>query len=261
MLTKRLIICLDVRNRKVTKGVRFKGNVDVGDPVELGAKYSAEGVDELVFYDITASAENRPCDLEMVKDIAKNVFIPFSVGGGIRSLDDMHRVLLAGAEKVSVNSLAVLHPEIIEEGAKAFGNQCIVLGMDAKRVGVSKKIPSGYEIYIKGGRAATGFDAVEWAKKAESLGAGEICLNAMDTDGVQNGYELEITDKVARSVGIPVIASGGAGKPSHIVELFQKTAADAALVASMVHFGTYSIGDIKRAMEKSKIPVRKSESL
>lgn len=257
MLTKRLIICLDVRNRKVTKGVRFKGNVDVGDPVELGAKYSAEGVDELVFYDITASAENRPCDLEMVKDIAKNVFIPFSVGGGIRSLDDMHQVLLAGAEKVSVNSLAVLHPEIIEEGAKAFGNQCIVLGMDAKRVGVSEKTPSGYEIYIKGGRSATGLDAVEWAKKAESLGAGEICLNAMDTDGVQNGYELEITDKIARSVGIPVIASGGAGTPSHIVELFQKTAADAALVASMVHFGTYSIGDIKQAMEKSKIPVRK----
>ncbi len=261
MLTKRLIICLDVRNRKVTKGVRFKGNIDVGDPVELGAKYSAEGVDELVFYDITASAENRPCDLEMVKDIAKNVFIPFSVGGGIRSLDDMHRVLLAGAEKVSVNSLAVLHPEIIAEGAKAFGNQCIVLGMDAKRVGISDKTPSGYEIYIKGGRAATGLDAVEWAKKAESLGAGEICLNAMDTDGVQNGYELEITDKVARAVGIPVIASGGAGTPSHIVELFQKTAADAALVASMVHFGTYSIGDIKRAMEKSKIPVRKSERL
>ncbi len=261
MLTKRLIVCLDVRNRKVTKGVRFKGNIDIGDPVELGAKYSAEGVDELVFYDITASAENRSCDLEMVKDIAKNVFIPFSVGGGIRNLDDMHRVLLAGAEKVSVNSLAVLHPEIIEEGAKAFGNQCIVLGMDAKRVGISDKTPSGYEIYIKGGRAATGIDAVEWAKKAESLGAGEICLNAMDTDGVQNGYELEITDKVARAVGIPVIASGGAGTPSHIVELFQKTAADAALVASMVHFGTYSIGDIKRAMEESKIPVRKPERL
>lgn len=261
MLTKRLIICLDVRNRKVTKGVRFQGNVDVGDPVELGAKYSAEGVDELVFYDITASAENRPCDLEMVKDIARNVFIPFSVGGGIRSLDDMHRVLLAGAEKVSVNSLAVLHPEIIEDGAKAFGNQCIVLGMDAKRVGVSEKIPSGYEIYIKGGRAATGLDAVEWAKRAESLGAGEICLNAMDTDGVQNGYELEITDKIAKTVGIPVIASGGAGKSSHIVELFQRTAADAALVASMVHFGTCSIGDIKRAMEMAKIPVRKSERL
>ncbi|MDY6284964.1 MAG: imidazole glycerol phosphate synthase subunit HisF [Hallerella sp.] len=257
MLTKRLIICLDVRNRKVTKGVKFKGNIDVGDPVELGAKYSAEGVDELVFYDITASAENRPCDLEMVKDIAKHVFIPFAVGGGIRSLDDMHQVLLAGAEKVSVNSLAVLHPEIIEQGAKAFGNQCVVLGMDAKRVGVSEKIPSGYEIYIKGGRAATGLDAVEWAKKAESLGAGEICLNAMDTDGVRDGYELEITDKVAKAVGIPVIASGGAGKPSHIADLFAKTSADAALVASMVHFGDYTVAEIKDEMSKANIPVRK----
>lgn len=257
MLTKRLIICLDVRNRKVTKGVKFKGNIDVGDPVELGAKYSAEGVDELVFYDITASAENRPCDLEMVKDIAKHVFIPFAVGGGIRSLDDMHQVLLAGAEKVSVNSLAVLHPEIIEQGAKAFGNQCVVLGMDAKRVGVSEKIPSGYEIYIKGGRAATGLDAVEWAKKAESLGAGEICLNAMDTDGVRDGYELEITDKVAKAVGIPVIASGGAGKSSHIADLFAKTSADAALVASMVHFGDYTVAEIKDEMSKANIPVRK----
>ena len=257
MLTKRLIICLDVRNRKVTKGVKFKGNIDVGDPVELGAKYSAEGVDELVFYDITASAENRPCDLEMVKDIAKHVFIPFSVGGGIRALDDMHQVLLAGAEKVSVNSLAVLHPEIIEQGAKAFGNQCVVLGMDAKRVGVSEKIPSGYEIYIKGGRAASGLDAVEWAKKAESLGAGEICLNAMDTDGVRDGYELEITDKVAKAVGIPVIASGGAGKPCHIADLFAKTSADAALVASMVHFGDYTVAQIKDEMSKANIPVRK----
>lgn len=257
MLTKRLIICLDVRNRKVTKGVKFKGNIDIGDPVEMGAKYSADGVDELVFYDITASAENRPCDLEMVKDIAKNVFIPFAVGGGIRSLDDMHQVLLAGAEKVSVNSLAVVHPEIIEQGAKAFGNQCIVLGMDAKRVGVSEKFPSGYEIYVKGGRAATGLDAVEWAKKAEALGAGEICLNAMDTDGVRDGYELEITDKVAKAVKIPVIASGGAGKPSHIADLFEKTAADAALVASMVHFGDYTVAQIKEEMAKSNIPVRK----
>lgn len=257
MLTKRLIICLDVRNRKVTKGVKFKGNIDIGDPVEMGAKYSADGVDELVFYDITASAENRPCDLEMVKDIAKNVFIPFAVGGGIRSLDDMHQVLLAGAEKVSVNSLAVVHPEIIEQGAKAFGNQCIVLGMDAKRVGVSEKFPSGYEIYVKGGRAATGLDAVEWAKKAEALGAGEICLNAMDTDGVRDGYELEITDKVAKAVKIPVIASGGAGKPLHIADLFEKTAADAALVASMVHFGDYTVAQIKEEMAKSNIPVRK----
>ena len=257
MLTKRLIVCLDVRNRKVTKGVKFKGNIDIGDPVEMGAQYSADGVDELVFYDITASAENHPCDMEMIRQIAHRVFIPFAVGGGIRNLDDMHEALLAGAEKVSVNSLAVLHPEIIAEGAKAFGRQCVVLGMDAKFVGVSDKFKSGYEVYIRGGRQAMGIDAVEWAKKAEDLGVGEICLNAIDTDGVRNGYELNITDQVARAVQVPVIASGGAGTPAHIVDLFRKTSADAALVASMVHFGDYTVPGIKKEMLAAGIPVRK----
>ena len=257
MLTKRLIVCLDVRNRKVTKGIKFKGNIDIGDPVEMGAQYSADGVDELVFYDITASAENRACDMEMIRQIAKRVFIPFAVGGGIRNLDDMHEALLAGAEKVSVNSLAVLHPEIIAEGAKAFGRQCVVLGMDAKFVGVSDKIPSGYEVFIRGGRTPMGIDAVEWAKKAEDLGVGEICLNSIDTDGVKNGYELTITDKIAKTVQVPVIASGGAGTPAHIVELFAKTSADAALVASMVHFGDYTVPGIKREMLAAGIPVRK----
>ena len=245
MLTKRLIVCLDVRNRKVTKGVKFKGNIDIGDPVEMGAQYSADGVDELVFYDI------------MIRQIAKRVFIPFAVGGGIRNLDDMHDALLAGAEKVSVNSLAVLHPEIIADGAKAFGRQCVVLGMDAKFVGVSDKFKSGYEVYIRGGRQAMGIDAVEWAKKAEDLGVGEICLNAIDTDGVRNGYELNITDQVARAVQVPVIASGGAGTPAHIVDLFRKTSADAALVASMVHFGDYTVPGIKKEMLAAGIPVRK----
>ena len=257
MLTKRLIVCLDVRNRMVTKGVKFKGNVDVGDPVDMGAKYSDDGVDELVFYDITASAENRPCDMEMIRQIAKRVFIPFAVGGGIRNLDDMHNALLAGAEKVSVNSLAVLHPEIIAEGAKAFGSQCVVLGMDAKFVGVSSKMPSGYEVYIRGGRTAMGIDAVEWAKKAEDLGIGEICLNAIDTDGVRNGYELSITDMVAKAVHVPVIASGGAGTPDQLVALLRNTSADAALVASMVHFGDYTVQGIKDEMRKAGIPVRK----
>ena len=256
MLTKRLIICLDVRNRKVTKGIKFKGNVDIGDPVEMGAKYSAEGVDELVFYDITASAEHRQCDIEMVKDIAKSVFIPFSVGGGVRNLEDMHQVLLAGAEKVSINSLAVLNPGIIAEGARAFGNQCMVLGMDAKFVGISEKIPSGYEVAIRGGREYIGMDAVEWAKRAEDLGIGEICLNSIDTDGVQNGYELTITEKISRAVAVPVIASGGAGEPRHIAELFEKTHAEAALVASMVHFGNYSIAQIKAEMKAVGIAVR-----
>jgi cyclase len=195
--------------------------------------------------------------MEMIRQIAKRVFIPFAVGGGIRNLDDMHQALLAGAEKVSVNSLAVLHPEIIAEGAKAFGSQCVVLGMDAKFVGVSEKFPSGYEVYIRGGRTPMGIDAVQWAKKAEDLGIGEICLNAIDTDGVRNGYELNITDQVARAVQVPVIASGGAGTPAHIVDLFAKTAADAALVASMVHFGDYTVPQIKREMLAAGIPVRK----
>ncbi|GHV10905.1 imidazole glycerol phosphate synthase subunit HisF [Fibrobacterales bacterium] len=256
MLTKRLIICLDVRDRKVTKGVKFEGNRDIGDPVEMGAQYSRDGVDELVFYDITASAENRQCDIEMVRNIAKKVFIPFSVGGGVRNLEDMHLILLAGAEKVSINSLAVLNPSIISNGAKAFGNQCMVLGMDVKFVGETAKIPSGYEVVIRGGRQKTELDALEWARRAQDLGIGEICLNSIDTDGVKNGYELNITQKIAQEIEVPVIASGGAGTPAHITELFAKTNADAALVASMVHFGTYTIAQIKAEMKANKIPVR-----
>ncbi|MBF0431546.1 MAG: imidazole glycerol phosphate synthase subunit HisF [Fibrobacteria bacterium] len=261
MLTKRVIVCLDVRNKKVTKGVKFKGNIDLGDPVDMGAQYYHDGVDELVFYDITASAENRSIDIEMVKGVAENVFIPFSVGGGIRNLDDMRDVLLAGAEKVSVNSLAVQHPEIIRDGAKAFGNQCIVLGMDAKKTDLSSQFPSGYEIYINGGRKAMGIDAVEWAKKAVDLGAGEICLNAIDTDGVKNGYELTITKMVADAVPVPVIASGGAGVPSHLAEVLTKANADAALIASMVHFGTYTIEGIKKELKESGVSIRESWSL
>lgn len=256
MLTKRLIVCLDVRNRMVTKGVRFEGNIDLGDPVEMGAEYSKQGVDELVFYDITASAEKRPCDVEMVRDIARHVFIPFAVGGGIRNLEDMRAVLLAGAEKVSVNSLAVLNPQIIADGAKAFGNQCIVLGMDAKWVGISENFPSGYEVVIQGGRKPMGIDALGWAVRAVELGAGEICVNSIDADGTKTGYELNLTDLISKAVEVPVIASGGAGTPVHIAELFDKTSADAALIASMVHFGDYSVQGIKAEMKSHGLPVR-----
>jgi len=256
MLTKRVIICLDVRNRKTTKGVKFQGNVDVGDPVEMGEQYYDEGVDELVFYDITASAEGRPIDIDMVREVAERVFIPFSVGGGIRSLEDMRNVLLAGAEKVSVNSLGVLKPEIIREGATAFGRQCIVLGMDALRVEPSPQIPSGYEVVIKGGRQRMGKDAVAWAREAEELGAGEICLNSIDADGTKEGYELTITSLIAEAVSIPVIASGGAGTPEHLRAVLTEGKADAALIASMVHFGEYTLHDIKAALRETGVRVR-----
>jgi len=257
MLAKRLIVCLDVRAGKVTKGVKFLENRDLGDPVEMGADYFRQGVDELVFYDITASAEGRGIDLEMVRRVAREVFIPFSVGGGIRHLQDMRDVLLAGAEKVSVNSLAVRHPEIISAGAKAFGNQCIVLGMDALRVGESQATPSGYEVVVKGGRERTGLDAVAWARRAEELGAGEICLNSIDADGTKTGYELDITRKVCRAVGIPVIASGGAGAPGHLVDVLAPgVGADAALVASLVHIDGWTVGALKAKMAEAGVPVR-----
>jgi len=257
MLAKRIIVCLDVRNGQVTKGVKFEGNRDLGDPVAMGAEYYRQGVDELVFYDITASAEGRGIDLEMVRGVAKNVFIPFAVGGGIRNLEDMRNVLLAGAEKVSVNSLAVKNPEIIAQGAKAFGNQCIVLGMDALKVPVTETVPSGYEVVVKGGRERTGIDAVAWARRAESLGAGEICLNSIDGDGTKAGYELDITRMVVQAVGIPVIASGGAGKPEHLAEvLMPEVGADAALVASLTHIDGYTVGQLKEAVRKAGLPVR-----
>lgn len=257
MLAKRIIVCLDVRNGQVTKGVKFEGNRDLGDPVAMGAEYYRQGVDELVFYDITASAEGRGIDLEMVRGVAKNVFIPFAVGGGIRGLEDMRAVLLAGAEKVSVNSLAVKNPEIIAQGAKAFGNQCIVLGMDALKVPVTESVPSGYEVVVKGGRERTGIDAVAWAKRAEELGAGEICLNSIDGDGTKAGYELDITRMVVQAVGIPVIASGGAGKPEHLAEvLMPSVGADAALVASLTHIDGYTVTQLKEAVRKAGLPVR-----
>ncbi len=256
MLSKRLIPCLDVRNGKLTKGIKFKDNIDIGDPVETARRYSEEGADEIVFYDITASAEGRGLFLDVVERVAEAIFIPFSVGGGISSVSGMRDALMAGAEKISINSAAVKDPELISRGAEAFGSQAVVLGMDVKKVGVSAATPSGYEVVIHGGRKFTGLDAREWAIRAEALGAGEICLNSIDADGTCNGYELELTRLVSDAVRIPVIASGGAGSPEDLSEAVLKGGASAVLVASIVHFGRYSIADLKRSMASSGIPVR-----
>jgi cyclase len=256
MISKRIIPCLDVRNGMLTKGVKFKSNVDIGDPVEVAREYYEQGADEIVFYDITASADGRDIMIDVVKRVAQTIFIPFSVGGGIRNVEDMRSVILAGAEKVSVNSAAVTNPEIITQGAQAFGSQCIVLGMDVKKVEISENIPSGYEIVIHGGRKFTGIDALWWAKEAESIGAGEICLNSIDADGTKDGYELNLTALISENVHIPVIASGGAGNPEHLAEVLTAGKADAALIASMVHYRTYTIAQIKQYLHERKIKMR-----
>ncbi len=256
MLSKRIIPCLDVRDGRLTKGIKFLENVDIGDPVEVAREYYEQGADEIVFYDITASAEGRAIMLDVVRRVAETIFIPFSVGGGIGSVEQMRQVILAGAEKVSVNTEAVKNPAIIAEGAKAFGSQCIVLGMDVKRVPASDRTPSGYEMVIHGGRTATGLDALNWAKEAERLGAGEICLNSIDADGTKDGYELTLTELISSHVGIPVIASGGAGKPEHLLDVLTRGKADAALIASMVHYRTYTIAEIKGFLHDRGVKTR-----
>ncbi len=256
MLTKRIIPCLDVIKRRVTKGVKFQNNVDLGDPIEMAVRYSNEGCDELVVYDITASSERRPIDIEMVREVAQAIRIPFSVGGGIATLEDMSRVLLAGAEKISVNSLAVKNPAIIAEGARAFGAQCIVLGMDPVATADRQRCPSGYEITTRGFRERTGIDAVEWARQAEQHGAGEIVVNSVDADGTRAGFELTITRLIAEAVRIPVVASGGAGCAAHLREAFELAHADAAIVAGMLHTGDFTIRQIKQELHAEGVPVR-----
>ncbi len=241
MLSKRVIVCLDVRDGRLTKGVRFAGNEDIGDPVESARRYYEDGADEIVFYDITASAERRGIFLDVVERVAREIFIPFSVGGGVASVADMRAVLLAGAEKVSLNSAAVREPELVSRGADAFGSQAVVVGMDVLAVPPTETVPSGYEIVVHGGRVRTGLDALAWARRCEALGAGELCVNSIDADGTRDGYELRLTRAVADAVNIPVIASGGAGEPRHLLEAVTTGGASAALVASIVHFGQYSI--------------------
>jgi cyclase len=250
---KRIIICLDVRDGKTTKGIKFKGNTDIGEPVEMAAKYYEDGVDELVFYDITASHEGRSAIISVVEDVARKVFIHFTVGGGISSVDEMRRILYAGADKVSLNSQAVKNPGIIKEGAAIFGSQCIVLGIDAA---ADAAMPSGYRVFINGGRTPTELDALAWALKAEYLGAGEIVLNSVDADGTKEGYECRLTSLISSAVNVPVVASGGAGKPEHLAEVLTKGKADAALVASIVHYNEYSLQEIKGYLKEQGIPVR-----
>ena len=253
MLKKRIIVCLDVKDGRTTKGVKFQNNRDIGDPVAMAAEYYRQGVDELVFYDIMASVSGRGPILDLVARVAHQVFIPFCVGGGIATLDDIRSTILAGAEKVSLNSQAVKNPDLIREGARVFGNQCIVLGMDASR---DETMPSGYRVFINGGRTKTNLDAKAWAQKAVSLGAGEIVLNAIDTDGVQSGYELSLTRMISESTSVPVVASGGAGCVRHIADALTEGKADAALIATMVHSGNYTIARIKAELDAQHIPVR-----
>lgn len=253
MLKKRIIICLDVKDGRTTKGVKFQNNIDIGDPVDMAAEYYRQGVDELVFYDIMASARGRGPILDLISRVASQVFIPFCVGGGIGTLDDIRSTILAGAEKVSLNSQAVKNPDLISQGARVFGNQCIVLGMDAAK---DETMPSGYRVFINGGRVATDLDARDWALKAVNLGAGEIVLNSIDADGTRDGYEINLTRMISEAVDVPVIASGGGGKPEHLTRVLTEGKADAALIASMVHSGDYTVGGIKNDLDKAGVPVR-----
>ena len=250
MYAKRIIPCLDVNNGRVVKGMSFVNLVDAGDPVECAKQYDAQGADELVFLDITASSDSRNITIDMVEKVANTIFIPFTVGGGIRSVDDFNALLRAGADKVSVNSAAVYRPELISEAAYKFGSQCVVAAIDAKRNG------SGWEVYVHGGRTPMGIDAVEWAVKCESLGAGEILLTSMDEDGQKKGYDLELTRAVSERVGIPVIASGGAGALEHFYDAFTVGKADAVLAASLFHFGEIPIPELKKHLSEKGIPVR-----
>jgi cyclase len=258
MLSKRIIACLDVRDGKLAKSVQFVNTRDIGDPVAAARRYYEQGLDELVFYDISASPEGRGILLDIVNRVAEQVFIPFSVGGGLRSVEDCARVLLAGAEKVNVNTAAVRRPDLIAEASQAFGAQAVVLSMDIRRTPASAAIPSGYEIVVNGGRTPTGLDAIQWARRGEALGAGELVVNSIDADGMRQGYELTLTRLISEAVRIPVIASGGGGEPAHLYQVLTEGRADAALVASMLHYGTYTVRQIKEHLVAQGVKVRRT---
>jgi cyclase len=257
MLTKRVISCLDVRDGKLAKSVKFVDTQDIGDPVEKAHEYYEAGLDELVFYDITASHEGRGIMLDVVRRVAEQVFIPFSVGGGLRSVSDAGQVLEAGAEKVNYNSAAVKRPELISEASRAFGAQCVVLSMDVMRAAPTPSVPSGFEVVIHGGRLRQGLDAIEWARRAEQLGAGEIVVNSIDADGTREGYDIEVTRRIADAVALPVIASGGGGENEHLHRVLTDGHADAALVASMLHYGSHTVAGIKGFLSERGLRIRK----
>lgn len=258
MLSKRIISCLDVRDGKLAKSVKFVNTVDIGDPVVTAKKYYDEGIDELVFYDITASSNNHNIMIDVVSRVASTIFIPFSVGGGLRTVQDCTKVRMAGAEKINVNTAAVANPSLISEASLALGAQAVVLSMDVLKTGVSENIPSGYEIVTHGGRNRTGLDAIEWAKTVEQLGAGELVVNSIDADGTKEGYEINLTRMIAQAVTIPVIASGGGGKPEHLYNVLTEGHADAALVASMLHYSEYTIREIKEYLHSRGIKIRRT---
>jgi len=257
MLTKRLIACFDIVNGRVTKAIQFEDNIDVAPADELASKMYAAQIDELIFYDIYASREKRPPDMDTVKKVAARVFVPFAVGGGVRNLNDMYETLKAGAEKISVDSMAVRDPEIIRQGAKAFGSQCIVLSTQVKR---DENFPSGYQVYIDGAKTAANLDAIEWLKRGEDLGAGEICLNSIDCDGTLGGYDIELMKKAEAAVRVPLIASGGAGKPEHLSQVFTQTQTQAAIISSMLYSPrlekNYTPQELKEFLAGKNIPVR-----
>jgi imidazole glycerol-phosphate synthase subunit HisF len=251
MLNKRIIPCLDIKDGRVVKGIKFLGLRDAGDPVEVAKVYDSQGADELVFLDIIASFENRKTLIGLVEKIAENIFMPFTVGGGISDVDDIRCLLNAGADKVSINTSAVRFPELIKDSSTRFGSQCIVVAIDAKKIKDAK-----WEVFIHGGRTPTGLDAVKWAKQAAQLGAGEILLTSMDCDGTKDGYDLELTKAISSAVSIPVIASGGAGKPEHFYEVFKDGGADAALAASLFHYGELTVADVKKYLKNKGVAIR-----
>jgi cyclase len=254
MLTKRIIPCLDVTDGRVVKGTNFVNLRDAGDPVDCAVEYNRQGADELVFLDITASSDERNTMVDVVRQTAERCFMPVTVGGGIRTVEDMRKMLLAGADKVGVNTAAVNNPDVVSDGSKAFGAQCIVVAIDAKRRGDSPD--DGWEVFTHGGRTPTGRDAIEWAREVYDRGAGEILLTSMDADGTKAGYDLELTVAISESISIPVIASGGAGNLDHMVEVLEKGKADAVLAASIFHFGEYTVGDVKQYLGEHGVPVR-----